>query len=105
MIIVTTENVAGYRVVETKELIFAAAMHSYDVGQGFFKLETNAAVETLETTRARAIYRLATKAQEMGANAIILIRFDSAGIAPSGGTAGWSEIVAYGTAVVLEPVA
>jgi uncharacterized protein YbjQ (UPF0145 family) len=44
--------------------------------------------------------RLVENATLMGANAIIMMRFDSAEIGQT-----MSEIVAYGTAVVLEPVA
>ena len=38
-------------------------------------------------------------ASAMGANAVVMMRFDSSEIGPS-----MSEIVAYGTAVVLEPI-
>jgi hypothetical protein len=48
--------------------------------------------------RRHAVDRLVSNATTMGANAIVMMRFDSAEI---GGT--MSEIVAYGTAVVLEP--
>jgi uncharacterized protein YbjQ (UPF0145 family) len=43
--------------------------------------------------------RLVRNATEMGANAVIMMRFDSSEIGQT-----MSEIVAYGTAVVLEPV-
>ena len=52
----------------------------------------------LEDTRRQALDRLVKNATLMGANAVISMRFDSSELA---GT--MSEIVAYGTAVVVEP--
>jgi uncharacterized protein YbjQ (UPF0145 family) len=52
----------------------------------------------LEDTRRQAIDRLVQNATLMGANAVVSMRFDSSELA---GT--MSEIVAYGTAVVVEP--
>jgi uncharacterized protein YbjQ (UPF0145 family) len=54
--------------------------------------------ELLEDTRRQAIDRLVQNATVLGANAVISMRFDSTELA---GT--MSEIVAYGTAVVVEP--
>ncbi|MGH2345184.1 MAG: YbjQ family protein, partial [Chloroflexota bacterium] len=51
----------------------------------------------LETTRRDAVDRMVQNAQAMGANAVIMMRFDSSEIGDT-----MSEIVAYGTAVVLE---
>jgi uncharacterized protein YbjQ (UPF0145 family) len=56
--------------------------------------------QLLEEARRHAVDRLVANATQMGANAIIMMRFDSAEIGQT-----MSEIVAYGTAVVLEPVA
>jgi len=56
--------------------------------------------QMLEEARRHAVDRLVENATLMGANAIIMMRFDSAEIGQT-----MSEIVAYGTAVVLEPVA
>jgi uncharacterized protein YbjQ (UPF0145 family) len=54
----------------------------------------------LEDTRRQAIDRMVQNATMVGANAIISFRFDSSELA---GT--MSEIVAYGTAVVIVPEA
>ncbi|MDE3077092.1 MAG: heavy metal-binding domain-containing protein, partial [Chloroflexota bacterium] len=48
--------------------------------------------------RRHAIDRMVRNAQSMGANAIVMMRFDSSEIGQT-----MSEIVAYGTAVILEP--
>ena len=52
----------------------------------------------LEDTRRQAIDRMVQNATLMGANAVISMRFDSTELAST-----MSEIVAYGTAVVLVP--
>jgi uncharacterized protein YbjQ (UPF0145 family) len=53
----------------------------------------------LEEARRHAVDRLVQNASMMGANAVVMMRFDSAEIGQT-----MSEIVAYGTAVVVEPV-
>jgi len=54
--------------------------------------------QLLEETRRQAIDRMVVNASAMGGDAIVMMRFDSSEIGQS-----MSEIVAYGTAVVLEP--
>jgi uncharacterized protein YbjQ (UPF0145 family) len=53
----------------------------------------------LEEARRHAVDRLVQNASLMGANAVVMMRFDSAEIGQT-----MSEVVAYGTAVVVEPV-
>ena len=53
----------------------------------------------LEEARRHALDRLVENATAMGANAILMMRYDSAEIGQT-----MSEIVAYGTAAVIEPV-
>jgi uncharacterized protein YbjQ (UPF0145 family) len=52
----------------------------------------------LEDTRRQAIARMVGNASAMGANAILTMRFDSSEIGST-----MSEVVAYGTAVVVQP--
>ena len=54
--------------------------------------------QMLEEARRHALDRLVSNAKLMGANAVVMMRFDSAEIGQT-----MSEIVAYGTAVVLDP--
>ena len=56
--------------------------------------------QLLEEARRHALDRLVENATAMGANAVLMMRYDSAEI---GNT--MSEIVAYGTAAVIEPAA
>jgi uncharacterized protein YbjQ (UPF0145 family) len=104
MIIVTSENVAGYRVRETKGQVFGVVVRSRGIGgnimAGLRSLgggEIPEYTQLLEEARRHAIDRMVENATAMGANAVIMMRFDSAEIGQT-----MSEIVAYGTAVVLE---
>ena len=72
------------------------------VGAGFKALrqgEVSQYTELLEDSRRHALDRLIENAKLLGANAVIAMRFDSSEIGQT-----MSEIVAYGTAVILEPV-
>jgi uncharacterized protein YbjQ (UPF0145 family) len=106
MIIVTSENVAGYRVRETKGQVFGVVVRSRGIGgnimaglRSIVGGEIHEYTQLLEEARRHAVDRLVANATAMGANAVIMMRFDSAEIGQT-----MSEIVAYGTAVVMEPV-
>jgi uncharacterized protein YbjQ (UPF0145 family) len=105
MLIVTTENVPGYRVVDVKGQCFGVVVRSRGFAgnvvaglRSFVGGEIHEYTQLLEEARRHAIDRLVQNATTMGANAVVMMRFDSAEI---GNT--MSEIVAYGTAVVIEP--
>jgi uncharacterized protein YbjQ (UPF0145 family) len=105
MIIVTTEEIAGYRVVETKGEVFGLVVRSRGLGgniaAGLRSLgggEIKEYTSLLEDTRRQALDRLVKNATLMGGNAVISMRFDSSEMATT-----MTEIVAYGTAVVVEP--
>jgi uncharacterized protein YbjQ (UPF0145 family) len=103
MLIATTPYIAGWRVVETKGQVFGLVVRSRGLGgnimAGLRSLgggEIHEYTSLLEDTRRQAIDRMVQNATLMGANAIVSMRFDSTELA---GT--MSEIVAYGTAVVV----
>ena len=105
MIVATAPYIAGHRVVETKGQTFGLVVRSRGFSgnliAGLRSLgggEIHEYTELLEDTRRPALDRLVKNATLMGANAVISMRFDSSELA---GT--MSEIVAYGTAVVVEP--
>ncbi|MGH8599814.1 MAG: YbjQ family protein [Burkholderiales bacterium] len=107
MIVVTTENVAGYRVAESKGQVFGVVVRSRGIGgnimAGLRSLaggEITEYTELLEEARRHAVDRMVQNAAAMNANGIIMMRFDSAEIGQT-----MSEIVAYGTAVMLEKTA
>jgi uncharacterized protein YbjQ (UPF0145 family) len=105
MIVVTTEGIAHYRIIETKGQVFGVVVRSRGLGgnimAGFRSLvggEITEYTQLLEEARRHAIDRLVQNASVMGANAIVRMQFDSSEIGQT-----MSEIVAYGTAVVIEP--
>jgi uncharacterized protein YbjQ (UPF0145 family) len=105
MIVVTTPYVSGHRVSETKGMVFGLVVRSRGLGGNVMASlrslgggEIHEYTSMLEDTRRQALDRLVQNATLAGANAILSMRFDSSELA---GT--MSEIVAYGTAVVVEP--
>lgn len=105
MIVVTTENLVGHRVVDVKGQCFGVVVRSRGLGgnivaglRSIVGGEIKEYTALLEEARRHAIDRMVQNATVMGANAIVMMRFDSAEIGQT-----MSEIVAYGTAVVVEP--
>jgi uncharacterized protein YbjQ (UPF0145 family) len=107
MLVATTEGVAGYRTKQTLGQVFGVVVRSRGLGgnimaglRSIVVGEIHEYTQLLEEARRHAVDRLVKNATVMGANGVIMMRFDSAEIGQT-----MSEIVAYGTAVVLEPVA
>jgi len=106
MIVVTTENIEGYKLVEVKGPVFGVIVRSRGLGgdilAGLKSLvggEIKQYTAMLEDARKEAMDRMTKNASEMDANAIIMMRFDSGEIGQN-----MSEIVAYGTAVLVEKI-
>jgi len=104
MIIATAPYVAGYRVQETKGQVFGLVVRSRGLGgniaaslRSLVGGEITEYTQLLETARKHALDRMIENATLMGANAVVMMRFDSTEVAEY-----MSEIVAYGTAVVIE---
>ncbi|MBV8978618.1 MAG: heavy metal-binding domain-containing protein [Alphaproteobacteria bacterium] len=105
MLVTTTENVPGYRRSKTLGQVFGVVVRSRGLGgnivaglRSIVGGEIHEYTQLLEQARRQAVDRLVTNATTMGANAVVMMRFDSSEIGQY-----MSEIVAYGTAVVLEP--
>src|SRR3954470_23816136 len=105
MLVVTTENIPQHRVVEIKGQCFGVVVRSRGIGgnimaglRSIVGGEIHEYTQLLEEARRHAVDRLGRNATAMGANGIIMMRFDSAEIGQT-----MSEIVAYGTAVTIEP--
>lgn len=104
MIVVTTPYLAGHRVRESKGMVFGLVVRSRGLGGNLMAAvrslgggEIHEYTSLLEDTRRQALDRLVQNATLLGANAILSMRFDSSELS---GT--MSEIVAYGTAVIVE---
>lgn len=105
MLVVTTETIAHQRIIETKGEVFGVVVRSRGLGgnimAGLRSLaggEIKEYTSLLEEARRHAIDRMVQNATAMGANAIVRMQFDSSEIGTT-----MSEIVAYGTAVVVQP--
>jgi len=104
MLVVTTENVGGHRIAESLGQVFGVVVRSRGLGGNMMAgLRSIAGGEIkeytslVEDTRRHAIDRLVQNATLMGADAVVMMRFDSGEIGQA-----MNEVVAYGTAVRLE---
>ena len=106
MIIVTTNDLPGYRIVRVIGLVRGITVRSrsvigtlggalQSVVGGNLSIFTNLA----ETARQEALDLMVQHAEQQGANAVIAMRYDSNDI-----TDGITEMLAYGTAVLVEQV-
>ncbi len=104
MILVNTELIPGYRVVETKGLVQGNTIRAKhlgrDIAAGFKNLvggELKGYTELLTESRRQAIERMIGQAQQLGANAVVNVRFTTSAV-----TQGAAELYAYGTAMIVE---
>ena len=104
MIVVTSENIGGHRIVESLGQVFGVVVRSRGIGgnlmAGLRSIaggEINEYTALVEDTRRHAIDRLVQNATLMGADAVVMMRFDPGEIGQT-----MSEVVAYGTAVRFE---
>lgn len=104
MIVTTTENIPGTRVVKTVGQVFGLTVRSRSLGgnlaaflKGLVGGEIGSYVKLNEDARRQALDRMVQNAAAMGANAVTMMRFDSTEMG-----ATMTEIVAYGTARVIE---
>ena len=103
--VATSPAIAGYQISRYVGPAFGVIARSMGFARGFTgsirslkKGEVPEFTVTVEEARHAAVLRLVEHAQAMGANAVVSMRFDSTEL----GEGGLAEIVAYGTAVVLE---
>jgi len=106
VIVTTTNEVAGYRVVRHLGLVRGITVRSRSVlgniGAGIQSLfggNISIFTELAEKAREEAFELMVQHAQSAGANAVIGMRYDANDI-----TDGVTEVLAYGTAVIVEPV-
>jgi uncharacterized protein YbjQ (UPF0145 family) len=105
--VTTTFTIDGYRIVAYKGIVRGIIVRSPTIAQGILGGLKNivggkigAFTEMCEQTRQQAYELMIQHAMEVGANAVVGLRYDASDI---GGTA--TEVLCYGTAVVVEPIA
>ncbi len=104
MIVVNTEAIPGYRVTEVKGLVQGNTIRAKhlgrDVAAGLKNLvggELVGYTELLVEARRQALERMLAQAEQLGANAVVNVRFTTSAI-----TQGAAELYSYGTAVVAQ---
>lgn len=105
MIVSTSESVAGHRVVRTLGLVRGNTIRARHVGRDITAAfrnivggEISEYTKLLGEAREQALDRMVAEAKEIGANAIVMVRFSTSMV-----MSGAAELLAYGTAVVIEP--
>jgi uncharacterized protein YbjQ (UPF0145 family) len=105
MMVTTTNDLPGYRVVEVKGMVRGVIVRSRSVigniGAGIQSLfggDITIYTKLAEDARQHAYDRMVDHAREAGANAVIAMRYDANEIME-----GITEVLAYGTAVWVEP--
>lgn len=104
----TAFELPGHVIDKHLGLTWGVLVRSIGFAKGFtgsFKAlkagEVSQYTDVVDQARRDALQRLIQHAQSLGANAVIGVRFDSTDI---GGDSGMSEILAYGSAVVVTPI-
>src|SRR5437899_5192355 len=106
MLITTTFDFEGYRITEYKGLVRGIIVRAPTIAQGIVGGLKNiiggrigAYTEMCEQARQQAFDEMVQHAQQMGANAIVGVRYDASEVVSKGSA---TEVLCYGTAVVIE---
>ena len=103
MIICTTEQIAGKRIIETLGLVRGSTIRARHVGRDIMASLRNIVggeikdyTVMLAQAREEALQRMSDQAESKGANAIVCLRMVTSTV-----SSGAAEMVAYGTAVKM----
>lgn len=104
MIMTNVNTVPGKKIVEHFGIVQGSTVRAKHVGRDFMAGlknlvggELKGYTELLQDSRQEAMDRMAEQARQMGANAVVNIRFATSSVAQ-----GAAELFAYGTAVRVE---
>lgn len=104
MIVTTSNDMPGKRIVKTLGLVKGNTIRARHVGRDIMAMlrhlvggEVTDYTKMMAESREQALDRMSQEAQKLGANAVISLRFSTSFI-----MSGAAEILAYGTAVVVE---
>ena len=107
MIVVTTPDVPGMRIVQTLGLVRGNTIRTRHVGRDILAALRNLAggeireyTKMMAETREQAIDRMVEEAEALGADAVVMVRFQTVEM-----MRGAAEMLCYGTAVRLERMA
>jgi uncharacterized protein YbjQ (UPF0145 family) len=104
MIVVTTESVAGRKTIRALGMVKGSTVRACHLGEDLMAFVKNLVggelleyTEVISRSRAQALDRMTEEARSLGSNAVVGLRFSTFYV-----TQGAAEIMAYGTAVVVE---
>jgi len=104
VIVTTTDYVPGYRIVKVLGVVSASGVWARHIGRDIVASLRNIVggeireyTDLLRRAREEVIRRLKEEAKKLGANAVICVRFSTSGVMQRA-----AEVMAYGTAVVIE---
>jgi uncharacterized protein YbjQ (UPF0145 family) len=104
MLLTNTEEIPGKKIVTFYGLVSGSTVRAKHVGRDMmasfknvFGGELKGYTELLQDSREEAIDRMKSQAKQLGANAVVNIRFSTSSVAT-----GAAELYVYGTAVTVE---
>jgi len=104
MIITNIETVPGKHIIEHFGLVAGSTIRAKHIGRDIMASlknlvggELKGYTQLLQESRQQALDRMVDQARQLGANAIINVRFSTSSVAQ-----GAAELYAYGTAVIVE---
>jgi len=104
MIVVSDDKIAGMRVIRTLGLVRGNTIRARHIGKDIMAVlrnmvggEVSEYTKMMAEAREQALDRMVEEAEELGADAVISTRFATSMLMQ-----GAAELLAYGTAVVLE---
>ena len=105
MIVVTSDTIEGRRVVRTLGLVRGNTIRARHIGKDIVALlrgivggEVSEYTKLMAEAREQALDRMVEEARGLGADAVVTARFQTSMV-----MTGASELLAFGTAVVLDP--
>lgn len=108
MIVTTTLDIQGYRIADYKGLVRGITVRSPTIAQGLLGGlksiiggKIGAYTEMCEQARQHAYDSMLEHAQQLGANAIVGVRYDASEV---GSQDSATEVLCYGTAVLIEKI-
>ncbi len=104
MIVVTSNQIPGYRISRTHGLVRGNTIRARHLGLDFLAILRNLAggevreyTKMLAEAREQSIDRMLDEADSLGANAVVAVRFQTSMV-----QSGAAEMLCYGTAVTIE---
>lgn len=104
MLIATTDSLVGYEITKVLGLVKGSSIRSKHIGRDIGAViksivggELKGYSELLDESREEALSRMIRQAEEIGADAVVGIRFSSAQV-----ISGAAEFLVYGTAVKVQ---